>query len=223
MLNNEKKLDPRVIRTRTVLRDALMSLISEIGYDAITVQHITDRARLNRATFYLHYRDKQDLLMHIINEVLDELASAPHYLKPLDATDTRQLFTYYFEHVEKHAAFYRVMVQEPSVSHYVRQMQTQVEDIARRWLTSGKLHTENMLTPLELFISFIGSAYFSIIKWWVTNEQPYSVSYMAAQFMRLTLGGVQNEFGLSEVLATVDEDLRQEDPSPTPNGSTASH
>ena len=64
-MNAEKKLDPRVIRTRSVLRDSLMILIREMGYDAITVQHITDRARLNRATFYLHYRDKQDLLTQI--------------------------------------------------------------------------------------------------------------------------------------------------------------
>jgi hypothetical protein len=84
-----------------------------------------------------------------------------------------------------------------------------VEDIARRWLNAGTLKINEMLTPPELFISFIGSAYFSIIKWWVANDQPYSSSYMAAQFMRLTLGGVQNEFGLSEVLTSVDAELSQ--------------
>jgi AcrR family transcriptional regulator len=209
MLNNEKKTDPRVVRTRNVLRDALISLITEMDYEAITVQHITDRARLNRATFYLHYRDKQDLLMHIINDVLDELTQTPQYLQTGDPSMTPQLFVYYFDHVAKHAAFYRVMLQEPSVAPYVQDMQKHVEDIARRWLNAGTLKINEMLTPPELFISFIGSAYFSIIKWWVANDQPYSSSYMAAQFMRLTLGGVQNEFGLSEVLTSVDAELSQ--------------
>jgi AcrR family transcriptional regulator len=207
MSNSEKKLDPRVVRTRHVLRDALMALIPEIGYDAITVQHLTDRARLNRATFYLHYRDKQDLLAHIIQDVLDELTHTPHYMHIVDPSDTRRLFTYYFDHVAKHAAFYRVMLQEASVAPYVQQMQSHVEDIARRWLTSERVKNGQMLTPRELFISFIGSAYFSIIKWWVINNQPYSSEYMATQFMRLTLGGVQHEFGLGQIMANIDVEL----------------
>jgi AcrR family transcriptional regulator len=209
MVTKEKKLDPRVIRTRSVLRDALMSLITEMGYDAITVQHITDRARLNRATFYLHYRDKQDLLTQIIKDVLEELSHTPNSLQATGPADTRALFTYYFDHVAKHAAFYRVMLQELSVSPYVQEMQSHLEEIARRWMNSGSIDTNAMLTPPELFISFIGSAYFNVIKWWVTNDQPYSSAYMAAQFMRLTLGGMRHEFGLEEVLANVDAELKQ--------------
>lgn len=219
MLNNGKKLDPRVVRTRSMLRDALMTLITEVGYDAITVQHITDRAHLNRATFYLHYRDKQDLLNHIIKDVLDELTQTPHYLQMTEPANTRQLFTYYFDHVSKHAAFYRVMLQEASVSPYVQEMQNHLEEIARRWLFSGHINMEDMLTPPELFISFIGSAYFSVIKWWVTNDQPYSSAYMAAQFMRLTLGGMRHEFGLADVLDSVDEELNQKEHLPDTNNS----
>lgn len=219
MLNNEKKLDPRVVRTRSVLRDALMSLIAEMGYDAITVQHITDRARLNRATFYLHYRDKQDLLTHIIKDVLEELVQTPKFLQTSEPADTRALFTYYFDHVAKHAAFYRVMLQEASVAPYVQEMQNHLEGIAHQWMFSGRIDMKTMLTPPELFISFIGSAYFSIVKWWVTNDQPYSSAYMAAQFMRLTLGGVQNEFGLTEVLANVDTELSQGEPQRDTNNT----
>ncbi len=209
MSMSEKKPDPRVVRTRSVLHDALMTLIAEMGYDAITVQHITDRAQLNRATFYLHYRDKQDLLMHIIKDVLDELSQTPAHLQTIEATDTRQLFTYYFDHVAKHVRFYRVMLQEASVAPYVEQMHHHLEDIIRRWLTSGRTDTSTMLTPPELFISFIGSAYFSVIKWWVMNNQPYSSEYMAAQFMRLTLSGLQREFHLVDVLANVEMELSE--------------
>lgn len=217
MLNSEKRLDPRVVRTRTVLRDALMNLITEMGYDAITVQHITDRARLNRATFYLHYRDKQDLLIHIIKDVLEEITQTPLYLQTNEPGDTRQLFKYYFDHVAKHAAFYRVMLQEASVATYVQEMQSHLEAMAKQWIFSGRIDMSAMLTPPDLFISFIGSAYFSVVKWWVMNDQPYSSEYMAAQFLRLTLGGVQNEFGLTQVLANVDEELREKGPQPDTN------
>lgn len=71
-----KKIDPRVRRTRQLIQDAFTSLIQEKGYEAITVQDITERATLNRATFYLHYRDKQDLMWQSTEEVLSELVDS---------------------------------------------------------------------------------------------------------------------------------------------------
>ena len=53
--------DPRVHRTKTLIRDAFMELIIEQGFDKVTVRAITERARINRATFYRHYTDKHDL------------------------------------------------------------------------------------------------------------------------------------------------------------------
>src|SRR3990172_2299341 len=57
------KTDRRIQRTREVLQKALIELISERGYDAITIQDIVDRANVGRTTFYLHYRSKDDLFM----------------------------------------------------------------------------------------------------------------------------------------------------------------
>ena len=54
MIKNER-VDRRVQRTRHLLNEALMSLIMEKGYEAITVQDIIDRANLGRSTFYAHY------------------------------------------------------------------------------------------------------------------------------------------------------------------------
>lgn len=54
--------DPRVIRTRQLLQTALLELMQEKPFQAISVTDLTRRATLNRATFYLHYLDKFDLL-----------------------------------------------------------------------------------------------------------------------------------------------------------------
>lgn len=61
MSNSLTKLDPRVRRTRKLLKQAFMDLMSEKGFDAMTVQDITERADINRATFYAHYTDKFEL------------------------------------------------------------------------------------------------------------------------------------------------------------------
>ncbi|MEO0596932.1 MAG: TetR/AcrR family transcriptional regulator, partial [Chloroflexota bacterium] len=71
-----EKLDPRVIRTRHLLRTALLTLIPRKGYASVTIQDITDEATLNRSTFYMHYTDKADLFASVIEDVLDELRTA---------------------------------------------------------------------------------------------------------------------------------------------------
>ena len=66
----EPPLDRRIQRTRQLLREALFALIVERGYEAITVQDITERANLGRTTLYLHYRDKEELLKASIKALI---------------------------------------------------------------------------------------------------------------------------------------------------------
>jgi AcrR family transcriptional regulator len=54
--------DPRILRSRRMLMDALASLLIKKEFEDISVQEIADEATLNRATFYLHYPDKNALL-----------------------------------------------------------------------------------------------------------------------------------------------------------------
>jgi len=68
-----ERVDRRVQRTRQLLNEALMSLIVEKGYEAITVQDIIDRANLGRSTFYAHYQDKEDLLLSGMEKIVHSL------------------------------------------------------------------------------------------------------------------------------------------------------
>src|ERR1700729_379673 len=54
--------DPRVLRSRQMLMEALLRLLARKEFDDISIQEIADEATLNRATFYLHYPDKNALL-----------------------------------------------------------------------------------------------------------------------------------------------------------------
>ena len=62
--------DRRVQRTRKLLQDALIDLVAEKGYVAVTIQEILDRANVGRSTFYAHFQDK-DQLLHSILDRLD--------------------------------------------------------------------------------------------------------------------------------------------------------
>jgi len=70
MLSNPKeKLDPRVKRTRNLILGAFDSLLTEKGFESISVQDITDKAEINRATFYAHFPDKYALLDYFITQM----------------------------------------------------------------------------------------------------------------------------------------------------------
>lgn len=65
----EEKMDRRIKRTKSMMRDALMDLMDEMPFGEITAKNITNRADLNRATFYLHYNNVFELLDELENEV----------------------------------------------------------------------------------------------------------------------------------------------------------
>ncbi|HEX9331807.1 MAG TPA: TetR/AcrR family transcriptional regulator [Anaerolineales bacterium] len=82
-LQNEKE-DPRITRTRNLILQAFIGLLSEKGFQSLTVQDITKKAGINRATFYAHFPDKYVLLDHSISqmfrqEIEKRMLDACHY------------------------------------------------------------------------------------------------------------------------------------------------
>ena len=91
-------MDPRVRRTRERLRDALVSLTREKGYGEIRVADLLSRADVGRATFYAHYRDKEDLLISLFLGMIDHFerigaAEEPEAVLP----GARQLLRHFHE------------------------------------------------------------------------------------------------------------------------------
>jgi AcrR family transcriptional regulator len=72
MIPVEEKLDPRVQRTRSMLSQAFSDVIQEKGFQSASIQDITERAGVNRSTFYLHFTDKYALLEYNITEMFHE-------------------------------------------------------------------------------------------------------------------------------------------------------
>lgn len=64
----EDKLDPRVKRTRKLILTAFEALLAEKGFEAVSVQDVTDKAEINRATFYAHFPDKYALLDYTVQK-----------------------------------------------------------------------------------------------------------------------------------------------------------
>lgn len=84
MLSTDEKLDPRVKRTRGLILGSFSDLLAQKGFESITVQDVTDKAQINRATFYAHFEDKYKLLDYWVSQMFRQetekrMLNACHY------------------------------------------------------------------------------------------------------------------------------------------------
>jgi AcrR family transcriptional regulator len=101
MLQEKRVKDRRIQKTKDLLHQALGSLIREKPYDEIVVQEILDRANVGRSTFYTHFRDKDELLISSIHDILSVLPTElPHAGKRDERIISFSLPI--FEHIHRH-------------------------------------------------------------------------------------------------------------------------
>jgi AcrR family transcriptional regulator len=196
----QKKLDPRVVRTRQSLRDAMVALIGEKGFHAISVQDIAARAGVNRATFYLHYRDKNDLLIKSLRDALDELIAditppAPGEFSPGD--NALEPILQVVNHVARHADFYRVMLGADGVPSFIARVRDYIEGITLKWFAVLQPNASEIVVPVELIVNYLSGAYIGVIIWWLDHKMPHSPEYMANQLRRLATLGLSAALGLN--------------------------
>src|SRR5512138_551908 len=98
--------DRRALRTRQALSQALIALIQEKRYEAITVKDICDRANVGRSTFYAHYQDKDDLLASNFRQVMQSLDSRVEWQEGRFSFRVTPLF----RHVQEHHYLYKALV-----------------------------------------------------------------------------------------------------------------
>ncbi len=185
-----KKTDPRVIRTQQMLRDALISLILEKGYDVLNIGHITDRAGLRRATFYLHYRNKEELLFSImqatLNELMQKMKDLPNYPFGEKFLLAEQRIT--FQHVQERADLYRAILSGQGAAQVTRNIRDYLAaQIRDKYVTA---QSSDLPIPIDVLANYLVAVKLSMIIWWLEKGMPYSSEEMATMCARLALSGV---------------------------------
>lgn len=187
--------DPRVIRTRQMLRDALIALILEHGYDAISIGDITERAGLRRATFYLHYGDKEELLFTMLQETFDELvrnldrvASKAFSREKMLAGDL-----IIFRHAQDNADLYRTILGGHGAALILRYVREYMAADFRRHLLS--LPEKAIPIPIDVLVNYLTAAKLNTVTWWLEAGMPYPPERMAEMCTDLALNGLLRVFG----------------------------
>jgi len=187
-----KKADPRIKRTRKMFEDALLELMGRKEYKKITVQEIAHESGLNRATFYLHYYDKDQLLEQFLDGALDDLRESVRisdFEFSYESNYPHPSFVRLFEKMMKHSKFYKTMIADEKIPYFTEQVYKILEEFAEQALRYLKDDHVELKVHEELVVPYIASAYLGVIIWWLKNDMPYTPIYLSRQLTIMSTVG----------------------------------
>jgi AcrR family transcriptional regulator len=191
VVNESEKVDRRVRRTRRQLCEAMLALLVERDYDTITVQEITERADLNRATFYHHFNHKDELLAAALEARFDELVASFGELPVGDALwEERKPEILTFRHVAEHAALYKVLLSDRGMCHVVYRILDYIARYAQTELLATQSATRRATIPEAIIGYHMAGSLVALLSWWLAHDLPYSPEEMAEMAHRLCTNGV---------------------------------
>lgn len=194
----DKTVDRRIVRTKRLIRDTFTQLMGEKGFEGITIHELAAKADINRGTFYLHYKDKHDLLeqsqAQIITEINDILKTARQQLSIEETMnhyynlDPPPIMIELFNYISENASFMKVMLGPKGDPSF----QVKMKEVLRKNMLANveeKLNKEQMKVPPGCLIAYVSSAYLGVIQYWLESGMKESPQEMALALLKITFLG----------------------------------
>ena len=178
-------LTARGRETQRLLRETLLQLVLEKGFEQVTIKDITDRAGIDRTTFYLHFTDKHDLIEQTQRQVIDEL-----FAESAAAAAGPDTVLVVFRHIAAHALDYRLLLASADATLDRRMHEYVAERMGPLLRSRLAMHGGDDDLLLDLLAQYVTSALRGTLKWWLERELPYTPEEMASMFQRLLVGGL---------------------------------
>jgi AcrR family transcriptional regulator len=176
--------DRRVRRTRKLLHDAFISLVIEKGYEKTTIQDILDRADVGRSTFYVHYRDKEALLMASFDGMREQLERELAGIPAAGPVDVALPAALLFEHAYRNQRVYRALCGHQGGALVQRYLRRLIGDLLRKHLRP-QLSQAGSEVPTDIAAEFYTSAALGLLVWWINHEFCNGPAWLAATYRTL--------------------------------------
>ncbi|MBI3433871.1 MAG: TetR/AcrR family transcriptional regulator [Proteobacteria bacterium] len=188
-----KATDRRTLRTRVLLRDALITLILKKDYDAITVKDIIDQANVGRSTFYAHYKSKEALFRGGFEKLRTLLVEHQRSaLAERGNADARRLgfSRAMFEHARDHTEIYRALVRGRGGIVALGEIRRVLSELVREDLTATLARNGAGAAHRELVVQYVVGAFMAVLTWWLDRRARLPPAEVDALFRALTLRGI---------------------------------
>ena len=172
----------RVRRMQKLLREALIELIEERGFEALTIGEMTERAMVSRAAFYRNYQDKYDLVEQIFEEAMSALLGA---VRELGREHPTEMWVKFFEHIAEYDRLYRALLGSKGSPWFVRKMRAALSDLIKE---RGRLPhgPDASARPVHTFSdefvpNLVSAMFVEAITWWLEQGKPYTPREIATR------------------------------------------
>jgi len=186
MMDNKKtQIDPRILRTRKLLRDALIELIQEMDIQKISVNRLAERATINRVTFYLHYRDIPDMLEKMADDMIEDISMVLDQTSPKPKAVEKQDWTMmvrFLEHIAEHANFYKVILTSKRIPIFRDRLLVFLQDIIVARIEKRGSSFLAAGVQKDILVWYDSAALIGTIIAWLQNDMPYTPSFLVKQF-----------------------------------------
>jgi AcrR family transcriptional regulator len=182
----------RVKRTKILLREALIALIEERGFDTLTVGELAKRAMVSRAAFYRNYRDKYDLVEQIFEEAMSKLFNA---IGEFGREHPVDVWIRFFEQIAQYDRLYRALLGKKGSPWFVQKMHARLAELIKEHGSLGDPHepgtSEHAARQAHPFSDtfvpdLVAAMLVEAIIWWLEQEQPYTARKLAMKTARLS-------------------------------------
>lgn len=179
----ERKGDRRTRRSQKLLFDALMALILEKPYESITVAEISERADVARATFYLHFGDKDALLLSSLDALVETIVERVGEFSKRDLlSGTPHPALVVFEYVGQHPKLFRVILRGQGGSLMLQRLRYYAAQTAHQALETLGVTSK---VPPTIIADFMVGAMFSVMAGWLEDDMKTPPGEMAGLFYSL--------------------------------------
>ncbi|MRN52174.1 TetR/AcrR family transcriptional regulator [Paenibacillus monticola] len=190
MNNTTPRTDPRILRTRQLIKDAVIELLQEMDIEKISVNRLAERATINRVTFYLHYRDIPDMLEKMADEMVQDIRQVMNR-NPLNLNSTDEedllILVRMLEHIQEHAEFYKVILTSQQSTVFRDRLLSVITEMISTRLERGEsdsnISTENIQKDITIWYG--SSALIGTIIAWLRKDMPYTPLFLARQIALL--------------------------------------
>ncbi len=185
--------DRRAKRSRRMLKESLMALMREKNFQEISARDVTERADLNRGTFYLHYPDTQSLLESIIDDVLSEgkEKAAPHLAEMKNSLSMEPVLIPLLDYILENRGTIELLL-ACNAGCFLDNLHELFYDTAVLYASARYGITDPV--QMEYFINFAVLGFLSMIKAWIRNGSDLPKEKLLAYADALVSNAAQAKF-----------------------------
>ena len=196
-------MDKRALRSRKLLQDALIQLLEEKEYNEISVADISTVAGVARATFYLHYNTKDDLILGYLDDMFEQFYDdIPQGMLTMSSAGldlTKLLFSQW----EKQHLFVQAVIKAGLDNLIMKRFQQYITRVFGRFLRINKL-TISSPELLQYVVDYFAGASMMLIMRWLREGMRDSADAIALLYKELAKPGILSLLTQTDLIANFD-------------------